>query len=78
MVHEVPDKKSFLSEVASQLKSDGRLLIVEPIFHVSESAFDSTLKIARSVGLEQISEPKILFSRAALLKKVKLLRQGAL
>jgi ubiquinone/menaquinone biosynthesis C-methylase UbiE len=68
MVHEVPDKKSFLSEVASHLKPDGKFLIVEPKFHVSESDFDDTLKIARSAGLEQISEPKIFLSRAALLK----------
>ena len=68
MVHEVPDKKSFLSEVASHLKPDGRFLIAEPKFHVSKSDFDSTLEVARSVGLEQVSEPKISFSRAALLK----------
>jgi ubiquinone/menaquinone biosynthesis C-methylase UbiE len=68
MIHEVPDKKSFLSEVASHLKPDGRFLIVEPKLHVSKSEFDSTLRIARSAGLEQISEPKIIFSRAALLK----------
>ena len=68
MVHEVPDKKSFLSEVASHLKPDGRFLIVEPKFHVSKSEFDSTLEVARSAGLEQVSEPKISLSRAALLR----------
>ncbi len=69
MVHEVPDKRSFLSEVASHLKPDGRLLIVEPKSHVSKPDFDSTLKVAQSAGLKQISEPKVLFSRAALLIK---------
>jgi ubiquinone/menaquinone biosynthesis C-methylase UbiE len=69
MIHEVPDKRSFLSEVASHLKTDGRFLIVEPKFHVSKTDFDSTLKVAQSTGLKQISEPKILFSRAALLIK---------
>jgi ubiquinone/menaquinone biosynthesis C-methylase UbiE len=68
MVHEVPDKKSFLSEIASHLKPDGRFLIVEPKFHVSKSDFDRTLEVARSIGLEQVSEPKVSFSRAALLK----------
>jgi ubiquinone/menaquinone biosynthesis C-methylase UbiE len=68
MVHEVQDKKGFLSEVASHLKPEGRFLIVEPKLHVSKSNFDSTLKIARSVGLEQISEPKFSFDRAVLLK----------
>lgn len=69
MVHEVPDKKGFLSEVASHLKPDGRFLIVEPKFHVSKPDFDNTLKVAQSAGLKQISEPKILFSRAALFIK---------
>lgn len=68
MVHEVPDKMNFLSEVASHLKPDGRFLIVEPKFHVSKSNFDSTLEITRSLGLEQVSEPKFSFNRAALLK----------
>lgn len=68
MVHEVPDKKSFLSEVASHLKPEGRFLIVEPKFHVSKFDFDSTLEVARSAGLEQISEPKISFDRTVLLK----------
>jgi len=68
MVHEVPNKRNFLSEVASHLKPDGRFLIVEPKFHVSKSQFEDTLEVARSVGLAQVSEPKILFSRAALLK----------
>jgi len=68
MVHEVPDKKSFLSEVASHLKSDGRFLIVEPKFHVLKSDFASTLEVAQSVGLEQVSEPKLSLSRTVLLK----------
>jgi ubiquinone/menaquinone biosynthesis C-methylase UbiE len=69
MIHEVPNKRSFLSEVSSHLKPDGRLLIVEPKFHVSKPDFDNTLKVAQSAGLKQICEPKILFSRAALLIK---------
>ena len=69
MIHEVPNKRSFLSEVASHLKPDGRFLIVEPKFHVSKPDFDSNLKVAQSAGLKQIYEPKILFSRAALLIK---------
>lgn len=69
MIHEVPDKKKFLGEVASHLKPEGRLLIVEPKFHVSKPDFDGTLQVAQSAGLKQICEPKILFSRAALLIK---------
>ncbi len=68
MVHEVQDKNNFLSEVTSHLKPDGRFLIVEPKFHVSKPNFDRTLEITRSVGLEQVSEPKFSFDRAVLLR----------
>jgi ubiquinone/menaquinone biosynthesis C-methylase UbiE len=37
MIHEVPNAKAFLKEIASLLKQEGKLLIVEPIFHVSAS-----------------------------------------
>ncbi|WP_080944038.1 hypothetical protein [Methanosarcina barkeri] len=47
---------------------DSRFLIVEPKFHVSKLSFESTLEIARSVGMEQVSEPKFSFDRAVLLK----------
>ena len=40
MVHEVPDAEAFLREVASLLKLKGKLLVVEPKFHVSASSFE--------------------------------------
>jgi hypothetical protein len=69
MVHEVPDKADFLNEVATLIKPQGRVLIVEPKLHVSESSFEETVEIALSTGLLLISRPKILFSRADLLQK---------
>jgi ubiquinone/menaquinone biosynthesis C-methylase UbiE len=66
MVHEVRDAEAFLKEVASLLKPEGRLLIVEPKFHVSASAFRKTLGAARLAGLKVVSEPKVLFSRSIL------------
>ena len=39
MIHEVPDVEAFLKEVATLIKSKGKLLIVEPKFHVSASSF---------------------------------------
>ncbi len=67
MVHEVPNAKAFLKEIASVLKPNGKLLIVEPKMHVSADAFEKTIDIARQVGLRIISEPKIRFSRSKLL-----------
>ena len=69
MVHEVPDRVGFLSEVASLLKPRGRFLIVEPKLHVSKSSFEETVAVAESTGLRRISQPKVLFSRAALLQR---------
>jgi len=66
MVHEVPDVKGILREIASLLKSRGKLLIVEPVLHVSASSFKKTLEAAQLAGLQPISEPKIRFCRSML------------
>jgi len=67
MVHEVPNAEAFLKEIVSVLKPNGKLLIVEPMFHVSATAFEKTIEVARQAGLSSISEPKIRFSRSKLL-----------
>lgn len=69
MVHEVPNAKAFLKEVAGVLKPKGKLLIVEPMFHVSAAAFERTIDIARQAGLSPISEPKIRLSRSKILSR---------
>jgi ubiquinone/menaquinone biosynthesis C-methylase UbiE len=66
MVHEVPGAETFLKEVASVLKPNGKLLIVEPMIHVSATAFEKTIEVARQADLSPISGPKIFFSRSKL------------
>jgi ubiquinone/menaquinone biosynthesis C-methylase UbiE len=66
MVHEVPDAEAFLKEIVSILKPKGKLLIVEPKMHVSATAFEKTIEVARQAGLSPISEPKIRFIRSKL------------
>ena len=66
MVHEVPSAEAFLKEIVSMLKPKGKLLIVEPKIHVSATAFEKTIEVARQAGLSPISEPKISFSRGKL------------
>jgi ubiquinone/menaquinone biosynthesis C-methylase UbiE len=66
MVHEVPSAEAFLKEVASVLKPNGKLLIVEPKIHVSATAFEKTIEVARQADLSPISGPKIFFSRSKL------------
>jgi ubiquinone/menaquinone biosynthesis C-methylase UbiE len=69
MVHEVPNAEAFLKEISSMLKPKGKLLVVEPKFHVSATAFERTIDIARQAGLSPISEPKVRFSRSKLLSR---------
>lgn len=69
MVHEVPNKEHFFNEIGTILKLQGQVLIVEPPFHVSKSAFEETVRIAENAELKVIERPKMLFSRAVLFKK---------
>jgi ubiquinone/menaquinone biosynthesis C-methylase UbiE len=69
MVHEVPDRDRFFSEITSKLKRDGLLLLAEPRLHVSKESFNKTLRIAKSAGLSVVEQPKIFLSYSALLKK---------
>ena len=69
MVHEVPDRSRFLSEITSKLKPEGLMLIAEPRIHVSKEHFAKTLEIAKSAGLSVTDTPKIFLSYTALLKK---------
>jgi ubiquinone/menaquinone biosynthesis C-methylase UbiE len=66
MVHEVPDRDTFLKEVQGLLKPEGKYLIVEPDFHVSKEDFEDTMASARKAGLKPVFYPKVLLSRAAL------------
>ena len=47
MVHEVSNAEAFLKEIASVLKPSGKLLVVEPKFHVSATAFEKTIEVAQ-------------------------------
>jgi ubiquinone/menaquinone biosynthesis C-methylase UbiE len=69
MVHEVPNKKNFFSEISSILKPNGQVLIVEPPVHVSKSAFEKTLEIARGVGFRAAKGPYVFLSKTVILTK---------
>jgi ubiquinone/menaquinone biosynthesis C-methylase UbiE len=66
MVHEVPDQRHFLGEVAGLLKPAGAFLMVEPYLHVTGKAFDKTIETATVAGLRVEATPRIAFSRSAL------------
>jgi ubiquinone/menaquinone biosynthesis C-methylase UbiE len=69
MVHEVPDKKRFLGQIAAILKPGGLLLFVEPKLHVSQAKFLATVQIAAGVGFQNVERPSIFISNAVLFKK---------
>jgi ubiquinone/menaquinone biosynthesis C-methylase UbiE len=69
MVHEVPNKEHFFNEIRAILKPNGQVLIVEPPFHVSKSAFEETVRKAGEAGFAVVERPKVFFSRAVFLKK---------
>ena len=69
MLHEVPDPERFLDEIKSILKPNGKVLIVEPPFHVSKSAFEKIIRKACVTGFILADRPKVFLSKTAVLKK---------
>ncbi len=69
MAHEVPDQDRFFRELAAALKPGGRLLVVEPLLHVSGPKARAAFDRARAQGLALAGTPKVWFSRAALFSK---------
>lgn len=67
MVHEVPDQRVLLGEIRTALRPGGSLLVVEPKGHVSGSAFNRTMEMAREVGFATAPGPRVALSRAVLM-----------
>lgn len=66
MVHEVPDQRHFWQELFSVLKEKGTLLLVEPLFHVTDAKFENTVKFAVDAGFTVRERPGITFSKSVL------------
>jgi ubiquinone/menaquinone biosynthesis C-methylase UbiE len=69
MLHEVPDQKSFLAELNGILKPEGKILLVEPKFHVTKKDFDNSELIMHIAGFTVLNRPEIFFSRSVVLGK---------
>lgn len=69
MVHEVRKPEPFLAEIRDALKPGGQLLVIEPVIHVTERAFEQTLTLAQGLGFRLEQRPHVRVSRAALLCK---------
>lgn len=69
MVHEIPDRNVFFSEIQAALKPGGKLLVVEPRGHVSRKEFDETIRVAQRAGFELEPDFNKRGGRVALLTK---------
>ncbi len=67
MLHEVTDQIRFLKDVKKLMKRTACVLIVEPRLHVTKTAFDRTIRMARQSGFKIDDYPPISLSRAILL-----------
>ena len=68
MVHEVPNPKLFFHQIRACLKSNGRILIVEPKIHFSSKRYKQTEDLAQESGLNFCETPSIKFSRSVIFK----------
>lgn len=69
MLHEVPDPKIFLNQIYTFTKPGGRMLLVEPLAHVSASAFQRSLDTAAGCGFYSGTPRDVWFSRAVLFSR---------
>lgn len=66
MFHEVPQPRTFLSEIRSVLRAEGHLLIAEPKIHVPAAFFARSVTKIREVGFRVGDGPPVRFSRSVL------------
>lgn len=67
MIHEVPDKENLFRELKNILSENGKMLIVEPPFHVSKKEFESTMNFAKAAGFKINHSPKLFLNQSAIL-----------
>jgi hypothetical protein len=68
-VHEVPNAAALFAEMREALNPDGKLLLVEPRFHVGRRDFDKEVEFALEATLKLLARPSVRLSHAALLTK---------
>lgn len=69
MAHETPDIDAYFARMAECIKQDGKLLLVEPWFHVPRKHFETELAAAGRAGFKMEAAPSIKGSHTALLKR---------
>lgn len=69
VAHEVPDQVHFFSEISNTLKPGGRVLVIEPDWHVTPEEFEISLSAATAAGLQRIESTSVQKGRKALLER---------
>lgn len=69
VVHEIEHQRIFFEEVYASLKLGGRILIIEPRGHVSNREFESSMILAKEVGLYKDTDYKTLSQRKVIFIK---------
>jgi len=70
VIHEI-NRPDLFKELKAILKPNGKLFIVEPKFHVSKKVYEEMIEELIGEGFEVLEQPKILLSRAVVLKNKK-------
>ncbi len=68
MIHEVVNQVEVFKEFKQLLNPHGKLLIIEPNFHVTKNDFTNMISRLEKTNFRIIERPKILFSRSILLQ----------
>jgi ubiquinone/menaquinone biosynthesis C-methylase UbiE len=69
VLHEVPDLKQHIREIALLLKPGGLLFYTEPLFIVSKKEFRENLSLAEEAGFLPVDRFWYFMNRAAVLRK---------
>lgn len=69
VVHEFPDAGALFGEVRAVLAPNGRMLVVEPPFHVSRKAFADMVQKAQKAGLTPTGRPRVPLSKTVILER---------
>ncbi|MBF0495717.1 MAG: class I SAM-dependent methyltransferase [Deltaproteobacteria bacterium] len=64
MAHEINDRVAFFNQVRGCLRSGGRLLVVEPVIHVTGRDFRTVEDSITAAGFAPLDQPRIRLSRA--------------
>ena len=70
MAHEVPSPLALFVDIHDALKRGAKMLLAEPLGHVSAKGYEGILNTAKSVGFTIESKPAIRRSRAAVLVRI--------